>query len=482
MGDADEVSADLRATKRIGKKGSFLRFEMGGELKNSDSDKYLISETNYYGIEPSDDIRNQYEDGDLSETQTNSSVRFRMPLIEDKMSLDVEYNYEGTLTESKLATYDYNDSEQDYSDFNFDQSTDFTNENITSTPEVGLRYSSDRWSFRAELGYDFINLSSKDALRPWLNFDQDFAQVRIGSRLGYNIKSKMSFRLDYRLRNEAPSIAELQPYVDISNPLHIIKGNPALEVTENHRLNARFNTNNFNKRFSFFGYVNLSVLDNNVVAKSIIDENLVKTTTYANVDGSYSLNMMLNVSQKIRLDSISNLKIVAGMRPNLQRSVNFNNEVEYTSTVRALAPTVGLVYDVTDIFEIESFYSAQFSKGTYSIDSFDDTAFTIHNIRLNTALYLPKDFEWRNNINFNYNSNISDGFQKSSWLWNSTLSYSVLKDTGYITLKAYDILNQNTNARRIVNEDYIQDSESNVLQQYFLIGFSWKFNSLGTKS
>ncbi|WP_434036878.1 outer membrane beta-barrel protein [Formosa sp. 4Alg 33] len=482
INDSDVFTADLRATKRLGKKGSFIRFEMGGQLKNSDSDKYLLSETNYYGDEPSDDIRNQYGDGNLSETQTNSSIRFRKPVLKDKMSLDMEYNYRNTLSKSKLSTFDFDETSQTYSDFNFDQSTDFENENVTSTPEVGLRYRGEKWSFRTELGYDFINLSSKDMLRPELNFDQDFAQVRMDARIGYDVKSKMSFRTDYRLRNEAPSISQLQPYVNISNPLHIIKGNPALEMTQNHRVNTRFYTNSYSKGFGFFGYVNLNVVDNKVVSKSEVDENLIKTTTYVNVDGAFNVNMVVSMSQKIKLDSISDLKIIAGVRPNLQRNVNFNNDVQYSSTVRSLAPSLGVVYDITDTVELESNYSAQFSEGTYSLDSFNDTAFTIHRLKLNTAVYLLNNFEWRNNMNFNYNSNISDGFQKSSWFWNSTLSYSVLNDKGYVTLKAYDILNQNTNASRVVNEDYIQDSESNVLQQYFLIGFSWKFNSMGAKS
>ena len=73
------------------------------------------------------------------------------------------------------------------------------------------------------------------------------------------------------------------------------------------------------------------------------------------------------------------------------------------------------------------------------------------------------------------------GFQRSACFWNSTLAYSVLKDTGTLTFKVYDLLDQNTNARRTKTQNYIQDSESLVLQQYVMLSFSWKFNSLGKK-
>lgn len=119
------------------------------------------------------------------------------------------------------------------------------------------------------------------------------------------------------------------------------------------------------------------------------------------------------------------------------------------------------------------------TKRSYDIERFEDQEFVNHSLDLNTATFIPKGFEWRNDVQFNYNPNIADGFQKSAWFWNSTLAYSVLEDQGTVTLKAYDLLNQNTNARRIATENYIQDSQSTVLEQYFMLSFSWKFNSLG---
>ena len=84
-----------------------------------------------------------------------------------------------------------------------------------------------------------------------------------------------------------------------------------------------------------------------------------------------------------------------------------------------------------------------------------------------------------NDVNYNYNPNIAAGFQRSAWFWNTTLRYSILKDNGAISLRIYDILDQNTNARRVATEDYIQDSSSTVLNQYAMLSFTWKFNSLG---
>ena len=86
-----------------------------------------------------------------------------------------------------------------------------------------------------------------------------------------------------------------------------------------------------------------------------------------------------------------------------------------------------------------------------------------------------------NDLSFIYNPNVAEDFQKSSWFWNSSLSYSFMGDNATVTLKAFDILKQNTNAAKTARGNYIQDIQSTVLKQYFMISFSWKFNSLGKK-
>jgi len=181
----------------------------------------------------------------------------------------------------------------------------------------------------------------------------------------------------------------------------------------------------------------------------------------------------------VKLDSLRTATVYIGVGPNINRAVNFNNGIQYTSTNISVSPNIGFRLIWKDVMEFNPRYRLSFTKSTFDIDNFKNQEFINHSLNLNTATFLPKGFEWRNDVQFNYNPNIAAGFQKSAWFWNATLAYSVLKEQGTVTLKAYDLLNQNTNARRIATENYIQDSQSTVLQQYFMLSFSWKFNSLG---
>jgi hypothetical protein len=52
------------------------------------------------------------------------------------------------------------------------------------------------------------------------------------------------------------------------------------------------------------------------------------------------------------------------------------------------------------------------------------------------------------------------------------------EDKGQLKIAVYDILNSNNNAARLVNGNLITDSRSLVLQQYFMLTYSYNIRSL----
>jgi hypothetical protein len=299
--------------------------------------------------------------------------------------------------------------------------------------------------------------------------------------LRFRKSSSSRYRMRYNFRNNAPDLAQLQPFRDESNPLNIVTGNPTLSPSKTH--NIRFGASNFNwqERTGFWSYANISFTNDRVVASTIIDPNtLIRETTYANVDGFYSIRGGGSYSITKKWEDFGSLKSSFMVFGNYNKNINFNNGVQYASKTATISPRIGFDFNWDKILQIRPEYSVSFNNNTYAIDRFEDRNFISHDVNIQTATFLPKRLEWRNDINYNYNPNIADGFQKSAWFWNATLRYSILKDQGAISLRVYDILNQNTNARRVATEDYIQDTSSTVLNQYAMLSFTWKFNSLGS--
>lgn len=283
----------------------------------------------------------------------------------------------------------------------------------------------------------------------------------------------------YELNNDAPGIRQLSPYIDVSNPLNTIQGNPDLKPSNRHELYMGFNNFDWQSRTGFNSFVSANFTNDRVVPISIVSDANVRTTTFTNVNGVYDFRTQLRYGKEIVLDTLRTLRYELGMGINGNRDVNFNNNVEYASKNIRYEPRIELRFRWKELLEIRPQYEISFSQNTFNIDRFENREFTRHELSLRTSTFWPKELEWENDIRFITNPNVAQGFQSSSVFWNSTLAYSVLNDQGLVTLKAYDILDQNTNARRTATADYVQDEQSTVLQQYFMLSFSYKFNTLG---
>ncbi|MEO9570501.1 MAG: outer membrane beta-barrel protein [Polaribacter sp.] len=479
--EKNQFDNEINISKKIGNRGAFIRAEITANFRQSETEDFVNSETNIYGTDPDQIIRDQYSDGSSDREQIGSEITYRLPLLAHKLYFDIAYEYGNTKTKTVRNTFDFNTTTNDYTDFSSLLSTDFEYLNKTKRPSAELEFRNDKWSASAEIAYVNRTLENKDFLRPETNLERDFNNLEYGFRVRFRKSKSSSFRMRYNFRNSTPNLNQLQPFRDESNPLNIVTGNPALTPSKTH--NFRFGGSDFNwqKRTGFWSFANFSFTNDRVVSKTIIDTNtLIRETTYANVDGFFNFKVGGSYSSSKKWEDFGSLKTEFTLFGTYDKNINFNNGVQYSSKKTAISPRIGFDFNWDDVLQIRPQYSVSFSNTIYDIDQFENRNFISHDITIRTATFLPKKFEWRNDLKYNYNPNIADGFQKSAWFWNTSLRYAILKEQGAISLRIYDLLNQNTNARRIASADYIQDSSSTVLNQYAMLSFTWKFNSLGS--
>ncbi|WP_245892129.1 outer membrane beta-barrel protein [Polaribacter glomeratus] len=478
--DRERFDNEVNITKKFGSKGSFVRVELTANLTKALTDDFVKSETTIFGSNPDQIIRDQYSDGSSNITELASQVTYRFPIISNKLFLDADYTVGNTKTTNKRSTFDFDQTTNDYTSFSNLLSTDFKYSDKVSRPGVEIEFKNDRWSASTELAFNNRTLENRDYLRPETNLVREFNNLEYGFSVRFRKERTTGYRLSYDFRNATPSLNQLQPFRDESNPLNIITGNPALSPSKIQSI--RFGVSNFNwqNRTGFWSYGNISFTDDRVVANTIINPNtLIRETSYANVDGFVSIRGGGSYSSTKKWEDFGSLKTEFRVFGDYNKNINFNNGIQYSSKITSISPNIGFDFSWDKILTIRPSYTVSFSKNTYDIESFSNRNFTNHDVTVATSTNFLKKIEWLNDVNYNYNPNIAAGFQRSAWFWNTTLRYSILKDNGAISLRIYDILDQNTNARRIATEDYIQDSSSTVLNQYAMLSFTWKFNSLG---
>lgn len=476
---AKSFSNNLTVTKNLKKKGSYLRLSLNNSHSTRVSDDYLLSETNVFGNNPDTEARDQFTDIAYKNNQLSTGIDYRLSLIDEKLFLNLEYEYRTAKEEDLKSTYDFSEVNQDYTNFNTALSTDFELLNYMHKPQVGITYRAKNINVRFDGSYELRTLENSDKLRPQFNLERQFNNLALRSRIRYNFSRQKSLRLSYALGNDIPQAMQLQAFEDVSNPLNTVIGNPNLEPQKMNEISFSFNNFNFQKGTGFYLYSWANIPKDKIISNTTIDENLVRTTTYANVNGDHSYSLGGQYSKSYKLDTVQTLKAEIGLSGNIGKTINFSNGIKYASKINAFGPSLGFTYTWEDKFELRPRYRLSYNDAVYSIDRFKDQNFVRHELNIEMQTTIPKNLEWKNNLRYSYNPDIATGFQKSSWLWNSTVSYTIMKGNGIVSLKAFDLLNQNTDVMKRATENYIESTQSTVLQRYFMLGFSYKFNTLG---
>jgi len=277
----------LDITKKLGDKGASVSLNIDTEFENNDAEQFLESNTEVFGDTPSVLNRNQFTEEKFTLNSYNASVSYRMPLLAKKLFLTPRFTHREDVRNSTESTFDFNETTQQFSDFNLALSTNFKYINRRTTPSLGLQYTTEKINASMSASYVFKTLENNDALRPLTSFEQDFEAVEFSAYLNYRFNPKASLFANYRVSNRPPDVQQLQPFQDVSDPLNIVTGNPNLEPANEHSLYAGYNAFDFQNGTGFGFWTNANFTQNQVVPQTLVDENLVRTTTYTNVDGNY---------------------------------------------------------------------------------------------------------------------------------------------------------------------------------------------------
>ena len=89
-------------------------------------------------------------------------------------------------------------------------------------------------------------------------------------RYRYKMGKTRSLNLNYMGRSSQPTMAQLQPVADMSDPLNIVIGNPNLDPTFTHNVNVRFQDFNAESQRSIMLMAFMRYSQNSIISKTIL--------------------------------------------------------------------------------------------------------------------------------------------------------------------------------------------------------------------
>ncbi|KQC31940.1 TonB-dependent receptor [Nonlabens sp. YIK11] len=474
--DNRNLEGNIYVSRRLKTKGSFVSFYASVEDDQNDSQDRFNSERNTFsGNTPTTEIQNQIINQKTTNTRYNFSPRYRQAL-DSNWRASVEYNYQYRDQSSERSVFDIENASGTRT-FNQALSNDFDVNSVQQRPEIGVEYEKNDLRLEFNTGYIFQTLESEDVLQQ-VSFDKSFENIFLQASVRQRIGKFGRVNLNYNNSVNVPSVRQLQPVVDRTNPLNLVQGNPDLDASVTHSIRINLSNYNWEKGEGFFMGGNYDINTNDVAAITTTDQDLIRTTTYVNVDGNRRGFLYSSYNKKWKKDK----RDIGGnlsLNGNYNRNVSFTNGQRFNSETFGITPGARFEYSIRDIFELTLDYNLNLNSTSYDISSIQDQEFTNHNLNIDLLTLWPENVTLGLRGEYNRYGNVSDEFDNDSFVLIGSLGYKFAKDKAVVKLKAYDILDQVIGTRRVATQDYVQDTSSLVLERYFMLSFTYKLSKFG---
>lgn len=467
-------------------------FSVHGRFESSNVRTYedTYSWNKFFLYNDSIDLYDQYADNHTWNTSASGRLSWTEPLGNVKKGnfLTFAYSFRYRWNNADKLTYDHPVSWPDgwlgdavIGDdlmLRDDLSNQFRNDYMSQDIRAGFKHVDKRTNL--DVGISFVPQMSKS--EDLINHDRDITQhvLNIAPYLRYRLKfsNSKSLTMFYRGRSSQPTMTQLQPVADYSDPLRVVIGNPALDPSFTHNLRLRVQNFNQASQRSLMLMADAQVVQNSIVSRTAFDASTGgQVTTYENVNGVWNLMSAMMFSTPFRNKAfVFNTNFFGRYAHN----VGFSNNVRNLSQSLNLNFMPALAWRPTNLeLEIRPRYSLQYSHNSVATSQGSNTVHTYGGM-FNGTYYTSFGLTISTDVNYAKTSGYAAGFNTNSCLWNATVSYSFLRDKSLtLSLSGYDLLQQKENVRRTINANYIDDTMYNSLTRYFMVGVTWKFNTFG---
>jgi hypothetical protein len=434
-------------------------------------------------------VRNQFGDNLTNGERYEGTITYTEPLSK-KAQLQIEYQPSVQYSKATNKTFLYDGSK--YDDFQPEFSNQFDNSITTNRGGITYRFNKNRdENLAIGVNYQGTKLESQRTYPTAGSLKQSFSDFLPNAFWRKKLSATGNIRIFYRASVNFPTVNQLQDVIDVSNPFRVSVGNPTLKQSNTHFLGGRYSYTNSKTSKSFFANIFAqtasnfitnavyiprtgdSTLPNGVVLKR--GSQLIKPV---NLDGYKNIRTFLTYSMPIKAIKTT-LNLNAGV--SYSRLPGLQNDQKSTTDNIVYNTGIVLASNISQYIDFNINYSLSLNDANNSLNSSLDNRFINHVSGATLNLLSKTGWFVQNDVTNQTYTGLSEGFNQSFWLWNAGIGKKFLKNkAGELKLTVFDLLKQNQSISRTVTSDGIEDRQSLVLQQYFMLTFTYNLKNFGT--
>ncbi len=455
----------VRLTRKFEKKDRKLVVNYTLGLSHSDTKGFLISDDSSLPL-----LTDQRKVAGTDNQTHGGSLTYTEPLSK-RIKLEASYDASISIGSQDKKTFDNLNGV--YSELNDTLTNNF--ETLRTINRAGLKFSYEVKKFLFSMGAkarqvyaDNHNMVSDQKISQTVNNVLPYLTYR------YKFSDNKQLTFRYTTSSNQPSLNQLQPVPDNSNPNYIVKGNPDLLPTYHHNFNLDYWTWALITGRNFWTSVGYTKSDHSF-ANDITYDNIGRTiSTTVNTEGNYNAYGYMGMGFPL-------FERVVELNPQL--NFNYSSSVNYINsqknTTKNFNPNGELDIKVeTDTIEIHFGGGVSYTGSSTSLNTQGDQNYYNTFYTASVEFTFPGKFKLETDARYTKNYGREDNYNLDYLIWNASLTKTLFKKENLLlSINVNDILDQNISTTRNVYDNVIRDVKSQLVGRYFLFKIQYKFNS-----
>ena len=480
---AINFSNNILFRHRFTKIGRSLTFNLTITYSNREADRLLKSVNNFYGMNPSSRILNQDAITNANGWGLNTSLYYSEPIGKQNFAF-ISSSFGYNENQSERYAYNFSDSQQIYNRLDTLLSNVFNSDYYNYRIGTGFRRMTKELQISAEVRYQNANLINEQIFPIKYNLDKSFNNILPSFSMRYNLDGKAkTLHFNYQTQTQQPSIIQLQEVVNNNNPLRLSTGNASLSQEYQHQFSLRYTATSQTSFANFVALMSGNIVKGNItnsnfiasrdtlIAQNILLRTGSQLSRPVNLDGQYSVRGFLSYGFPLK---VIKSNINSNFTVNFSRTPGLNNNLLNYGDAQKYSFGLVLSSNISQNVDFTISSNSNFNSVQNTLSSTLNNQYFNQNVKFRLNIIVGNGFVFNTDATYYSYSGLSSTFNQAYTLWNMAIAKKIFKaQTGEIRLSVFDLLKQNTSIQRNITTNYIEDTQSNVLQQYFMLTFSY---------
>ncbi|MBL0183097.1 MAG: outer membrane beta-barrel protein [Chitinophagaceae bacterium] len=479
--DNQAVNTTLLWKHKFKKIARTLTVNMNYNFSGSKTNSHLFSENDFYnaGVPYQQDTTDQENIKDVKTNTFNTTLTYTEPLAKD-IFLSVNYNFSTIGNTNDRSSYS-KDLNGKYTAIIDSLSNSYVFKQTVNRPGISFRVAKKKYNFNIGAAISLSHFEQENkttSLVRKYNYTNFFPTASFYKKLsGYG-----GIRINYNGSTKAPSLDQLQPITDNTDPLNQVIGNPNLKQSFTHSINLNYSFYNVLKEKGLWSGIYGNVTQNAFVNQTTYYQGAKTTRQTVNSNGNYFFNLYSNYNFKWKKP---NMNVSFGPNASVSQNISYiiNNGIlqRAVNQNQTYGVSAGLRKQKENKYEFSIDPNFSWVNSKNSVNSTASANYWQFSLNVDAEVTFLKKFRLETEVQYQAKQKQSNFPVDNNYtLWNASLKRNIYKEQLEVSVSVNDILNQNRGYDRNFSNTQYTETYYNTLKRFWMVTLTWNFAKKGT--